>query len=103
MDPTPPPAADLPALYRAAVETGDAAELVRALCQVHGVSLRGLAELTGVHYQTLYEWQRGERRARAHTLRDVALLTKPTKTVRRRIEEVKSRLPAGIKGRPRKD
>jgi hypothetical protein len=54
MAPTPPPTTapspDLVALYRTAVETGQAGELVRALCAVHGLSLRGLAEVTGIAY-----------------------------------------------------
>jgi hypothetical protein len=85
------------------VATGDAAELVRELCRTLGVSLRGLAELTGVTYQTLFYWQAGKQRAMDRTLRDVKPLLNPSRQMLRRVEVVRSRLPFGLRGRPRKD
>jgi len=96
-----PPASDLAALYRAAVETGDAAELVRALCLFHGVSLRGLAELSGVTQRALSAWSRGERTASQLALRLMKPMVHPNRTLSKRVEQVRKRWPFGLRGRPK--
>jgi hypothetical protein len=95
-------AEDLPELYQRALETGDAAELVRALCSVWGVNLRGLAELTGITYRTLSAWTRNEQQATQRTIRDLQPLLKPNRAMQRRIADVCPRAPLGLKGRPKK-
>lgn len=97
-----PTAEDLPGLYEAALATGQAGELVRALCAVWGVNLRGLAELSGITAASLSTWNHGGR-AMPRTLRaDIAPLVKPTRAMQRRIADVRSRHPSGQRGRPSK-
>jgi len=101
-DPPAPPLPDLPALYRAAVETGDAAELVRELCRTLGVNLRGLAELTGVARNTVWTWSAGRQKPSPLALHGLEALVSPTKALQRRIEKVRSLHPLGSTGRPKK-
>jgi len=101
--PSPPPATpeQLRALYDQALLTGDAAELVRELCRTLGVSLRGLAELTGIGHSTLAKWARGANPARPRTLRDVAPFLQPTKAIQKKVAATLAGHPLGRRGRPR--
>lgn len=98
--PTAPPP-DLASLYAAALATGQAGDLVRALCLVHGLSVRGLAEVSGLGYSTLRRWTYGDK-AQARAVRDLGPLIRPTKLMLARIAVVRATRPLGRTGRPRK-
>lgn len=93
---------DLPRLYQHALETGEAGELVRALCAVHGVNLRGLAELTGIPYSTIHRWSTGRQRGMPRTLRELQPLVRPSRSTRARIEAARSEHRFTSTGRPPK-
>jgi hypothetical protein len=69
---------------------------------VHGVNLRGLAELTGVSQRALGAWVRQERSATRRAVEDLQPLLKPSKAVLRQIGAVRQRFPIGLRGRPNK-
>lgn len=93
---------DLRRLYDLAVDSGDASALVRALCEHHGVSLPGLADASGIGYQTLYEWQRSERSPGRYTLLALRDLISPDAAARKRIASARNAHPFGRVGRPPK-
>jgi len=93
---------DLAALYQQALETGEAGPLVRALLETYKVNLRGLAEVSGVHHETLSRWGRGVNLADRRTLQGLRPLIYPDDELLDQLRRAASARPLSRRGRPRK-